>query len=137
MIDIDVARRLQDAGLRWEPAEGDLFTIDTEELRHEAFMLSSMVVERGLSRVGRPVLRFNGTTEWALDSVEQDETIWLPREDQLRSALGGAFRALHRETDGTYVVTLADAPGAHERREIRAPHAEDAFAGALLVHLTR
>ena len=47
MIDIDVARRLQDAGLPWEPADGDLFAIDTEQLRDEAFMLSSMVIESG------------------------------------------------------------------------------------------
>lgn len=135
MIDIDVARRLQDSGLRWDPAEGDLFTIDTELLREEAFMLSSMVVEPAVGRAGEHVFRFNGTTEWALDSVEQHEAIWVPREDQLRAALGPAFRSLHQEGDGVFVVTLqATAEG--EERQVRAPHAEDAYAGALLVHLT-
>src|SRR5699024_9176141 len=42
MIDIDIARRLKHAGLRWEPTNGDVFTIDNEQLRDEAFMLSSM-----------------------------------------------------------------------------------------------
>ncbi|MEO2096000.1 hypothetical protein ACIGH6_15055 [Brachybacterium paraconglomeratum] len=146
MIDIDVARRLRDAGLPWDPADGDLFAIDNALLREEAFMLSSMVVEVSRGRTGTRVLRFNGTTEWALDSVEQDETVWLPREDQLREALGAAFSALRRRQDGGFVVELRTAEGGGELdgtsnaagglREIAAPRAEDALAGALLVHLT-
>lgn len=140
MIDIDIARRLQDAGLRWEPDDGDTFTIDNEQLREEAFMLSSMVIEQGVGRNGIRIFRFNGTTEWALDSVEQHEALWIPREDQLRAALGTAFVSLHRRDD-VYIVELAPAPGtgaAREQaaREVRAPSAEDAYAGALLVHLT-
>ncbi|MGY5766226.1 hypothetical protein ACXET9_13620 [Brachybacterium sp. DNPG3] len=150
MIDIDVALRLQLLGLVWEPADGDRFAIDNDQLRDEAFMLSSMVVERGISRTGGAIFRFNGTTEWALDSVEQHEAVWLPRADQLLDALGEAFRALRREEHG-YVVEVAlprpvvgpdaQAPdgGAREDaavREIRAPHAEDALAGALVVVLT-
>ncbi len=42
------------------------------------------------------VLGFNGTTEWALDSVEASESLWLPREDQLRELLGPAFVRLTR-----------------------------------------
>lgn len=140
MIDIDVARRLRDAGLHWEPADGDLFAIDNDELREEVFMLSSMVVERGVARGGGHVLRFNGTTEWALDSVELDEAVWLPREDQLRAALGDAFGALRRREDGGYVVELATGEGPADGgsvREIPAPSAQEALAGALLVHLAR
>ncbi|MES1169959.1 MAG: pilus assembly protein CpaE, partial [Leifsonia sp.] len=44
------------------------------------------------------VLGFNGTTEWALDSVALDDALWLPREDQLRELLGGTFRSLERST---------------------------------------
>jgi len=135
MIDIDVARRLKDAGLSWDPVDGDLFMIDTEQMRDEAFMLSSMVIEHAVGRAGGQVLRFNGTTEWALDSIEQHEALWIPREDQLRAALGTAFRALRRDEDGVFTVVLSPADGA-EGREIRAPQAEDAYAGALLVHLT-
>ena len=134
MIDIDVARRLRTAGLEWVPADGDLFAIDNAQLRDEAFMLSSMVVEVGRGRSGVRVLRFNGTTEWALDSVEQDEAVWLPREDQLRVALGEAFAALHRHQDGSFTVTLRTPDGT--TRDVPAPNAEDALAGALLVQLT-
>ena len=133
MIDIDIARRLRDRGLAWEPADGDRFAIDNEQLRAETFMLSSMVVEQARGRNGLPVLRFNGTTEWALDSVEQDEAVWLPREDQLREALGAAFSALRRREDGGFVVELRVGDG--ELREVAAPKAEDALAGALLVQL--
>jgi hypothetical protein len=42
------------------------------------------------------VLGFNGTTEWALDSVAIDDALWLPREDQLRDLLRGTFERLER-----------------------------------------
>lgn len=74
MIDIDVARRLRDAGRTWEPVDGDHFVIDNEQMRDEAFMLSSMVVEKARGDTG-------------------------------------------------------------QLRQVRAPRAEDAYAGALLVHL--
>src|SRR5699024_10949722 len=135
MIDIDIARRLREAGLPWTPADGDLFVIDNAQLRDEPFMLSSMVVETGTSRGGRVVFRFNGTTEWALDSVEQHEALWIPREDQLREALGEDFLALRRLEDGSYSVSLRAPDGA--TRDVPAPHAEDALAGALLIHLSR
>lgn len=134
MIDIAIARRLRDAGLRWAPADGDRFVIDNEQLRDEPFMLSSMVIELGHGRSGERVFRFNGTTEWALDSVEQEEALWIPREDQLRTALGASFSALRRTADGGYTVTLLDGEGAP--REVPAPAAEDALAGALLIQLT-
>lgn len=133
MIDIDVACRLRDEGLGWEPADGDRFAIDVEEMRDETFMLSSMVIEHGVGRTGMPLFRFNGTTEWALDSVEQHEAVWLPREDQLREALGDDFLALHRTDDGTFTAVLRAADGAE--REVPAPRAEDALAGALLIRL--
>jgi len=135
MIDIDVARRLHEAGLPWEPADGDLFAIDTELLRDDAFMLSSMVIERGVGRHGERIFKFNGTTEWALDSIEQQEAIWIPREEQLREALGPAFRSLERREDGHHTVRFCAGTEAAEH-EVSAPAAEDAYAGALLVALT-
>ena len=57
-----------------------------------------------------PEMRFNGTVEWALDSIGQHEVVWLPREDQLRDALGDRFERLERldGATGGYAVVLAD-----------------------------
>ncbi|MFC0673096.1 hypothetical protein [Brachybacterium hainanense] len=135
MIDIDIAYRLRDAGLRWSPADGDHFAIDTEQLRDDTFMLSSMVIERARGRHGELIFAFNGTTEWALDSVEQGEAVWIPREDQLRTALGAAFRALEQLPDGHHLVRFR--LGAEDEvRTVTAPRPEDAYAGALLIALT-
>jgi len=57
-----------------------------------------------------PEMRFNGTVEWALDSIGQHEVVWLPREDQLRDALGDRFERLERleGAPGGYAVVLVD-----------------------------
>jgi hypothetical protein len=100
MIAIERAERLRAAGLRWTPRSGDRFVIDRPALAGEVFTISEMTIEAHDYPTGT-VLGFNGTTEWALDSVTQDDAVWLPREDQLRDLLGGTFRSLARALDGT------------------------------------
>jgi hypothetical protein len=77
------------------------------------------------------VIGFNGVTEWALDSVEQSEAVWLPAEHQLRDLLGGLFRSLAAASEG-YEVTVA-LPGGE--RVFPAAGAADAYATALLAVL--
>ena len=60
------------------------------------FTVSDMVVEVRDVATGGAVLAFNGTTEWALDSLEVAAAVWLPREDQLRELLGPRFQSLER-----------------------------------------
>lgn len=103
MITAELARALRTAGLRWTPEPGDRFTIDGGELAGDVFTVSEMTVEVHDHPGGRS-FGFNGTTEWALDSVDQEETLWLPSEHQLRALLRGAFRSLERS-----VATPADA----------------------------
>ncbi|MEP6563432.1 MAG: pilus assembly protein CpaE, partial [Nakamurella sp.] len=93
MITVELASSLKAAGLVWHPATGDRFTLLTGAFDGEVFTLSDMVVEAHESKAGT-VLGFNGTTEWALDATEATDALWLPREDQLRSLLGAAFRSL-------------------------------------------
>ncbi len=100
---LELARRLVDAGLRWDPAPGDRFAIPDKEMDDEVFVLSTMTIEVH-DLPGRTVIGFNGTTEWALDDVDMDATIWLPREDQLRELLGDAFHRLERAGDRFRVV---------------------------------
>ncbi|WP_448072877.1 pilus assembly protein CpaE [Georgenia yuyongxinii] len=134
MISLQLARELQEAGLRWRPAPGDRFTIDQPELVGDVFTVAEMTVQAHRFPSGT-VLGFNGTTEWALDAVTLEETVWLPREDQLRELLGATFRALQRG-DGQYLVATA-APGSADVEEHAAPGAADAYAKALLALIAR
>ena len=56
---------------------------------------------------GRSVFKFNGTTEWALDSIDAGRVLWLPREDQLREELADRFDTL-QAVPGGFAVTLTD-----------------------------
>ena len=130
MITVDLARRLRTAGLRWRPAFGDRFVVEHLADADEApdvFTLSDMTIEAHHYPTGTE-LGFNGTTEWALDSVAADDSLWLPREDQLRLLLAGSFRSLSRQGDEHEVLVVVG--GAEER--FAAPEAEDAYALALL-----
>ncbi|NCT90649.1 pilus assembly protein CpaE [Cellulomonas sp. APG4] len=107
MISQHLAQALRDAGVRWSPAAGDRFVIPQPELDGEVFTLSEMTIEAREYPTGT-ILGFNGTTEWALDSVAQDDALWLPREDQLRTLLGRTFVSLEQtDPDGAepWVVT--------------------------------
>ncbi len=127
MIGVQLAQQLKDAGLAWKPALGDRFAIPDRDLDDEVFVLSNMTIEVYSMPEGR-VIGFNGTTEWALDDVELDETIWLPREDQVRELLGGTFRTLRRRPAGyEVVIELLDA-----ERVFAAGTPAEAYAAALL-----
>jgi hypothetical protein len=127
VIPLHLARQLRDAGLRWEPAEGDRFVLPERGMDDEVFTISRMVVEVKTAPVGR-VIAFNGTTEWALDAVEQAEVIWLPREQQLREALGDALLSLVRVDDGWRCTTRI---GGH-LAEAEAGTVDEAYGQALL-----
>ena len=70
MLSRELALRLRDAGLLWHPARGDAFVVPGRDLDDHVFVLSDMVVELVDVPGGTPILAFNGTTEWALDSRE-------------------------------------------------------------------
>ena len=107
MLSLSLARQLRDAGLGWTPARGDHFVMPDRDMDGDVFVLSDMTIEVN-HFPGGPVIGFNGTTEWALDSVDQRDALWLPAEHQLRELLGDAFAGLSRE-GGRYRVTLTEA----------------------------
>ena len=126
---IDVARELRAAGLSWVPARGDHFVVPDRNMDDDVFVLSDMTIEVHDFASG-PVIGFNGTTEWALDSLDQQAALWLPTEGQLRTLLGATLRRLER-TETAYVVTVVvDTEGTEGTAE--APTAPDAYARALL-----
>ena len=130
MISRDLASRLAPV-LDWTPANGDQFFIPRPEISESVFTIADMVVEL-IVRHGEARFHFNGTVEWALDSVESDAVVWMPREEQLRALLGDAFLSLDRVGDG-YVVSGAGPDGAFHTEP--RPDASDAYAEALLVVL--
>jgi hypothetical protein len=128
VITLELAQQLRDAGLVWEAAPGDRFVVPDRDMDDEVFVVSNMTVEVHDFPSGR-VIGFNGTTEWALDSLDQHEVVWLPRETQLRELLGEHFVSLEVRTGG-YAVQL----GSSEARHVDID-AERAYARALLAVL--
>ncbi len=127
MISLDLARRLRDGLVAWTPAPGDRFVVADRDMDCDVFVVSDMVVEVHEHPAGR-ILAFNGTTEWALDSVEEQDAVWLPREGQLRNLLGERFVRLEAAPGG-FVVVVDD--GGQEVRHVDVD-AERAYARALL-----
>lgn len=127
MLPIDLARSLRDAGLTWTPRRGDHFVVADRGMDDEVFVLSDMTIEVHEQPAGS-VIRFNGTTEWALDSLEKGDALWVPLEHQLRDLLAGAFVRLERGPDGYLVVAVID--GAQSTS--RAAAADEAYGLALL-----
>ena len=128
MVSTELARRLRDSGVSWTPASGDRFVITQPDLEGDVFTVSEMTIEAHHYPTAT-ILGFNGTTEWALDSVDIHGTLWLPREDQLRELLGPAFRALETVDEGFVVRVML--PGGREEAFV-AGVAADAYALALL-----
>ena len=125
MITIEQAGRLRKAGVLWAPTAGDRFVVPDRDMDDDVFVVSDMTVEVH-DYQGSKVIGFNGTTEWALDSIEQREVIWLPREEQLRALLGDHFQSLESVPDG-YRVSLSEST--HTAQD-----AEQAYAKAV-IHL--
>ncbi len=131
MLSVATARALHDAGLRWTPARGDSFVVVDRDMDAEVFVLSDMTIEVQ-QFASATVIGYNGTTEWALDSVEQSDALWIPAEHQLRELLGEAFAGLAPTGDGFRVTLRVDGEtSGHE-----GPDAAEAYAGALLHLLT-
>ena len=130
VITFDLARELADAGMPWIPSAGDRFVIPGKEMDDEVFHVAEMTIEVA-SHHGEGVVKFNGTTEWALDSIPSDSVLWLPREDQLRDALGRSLVALeHEGTEWIVTYDVGDMLG-----RVRDEDVESAYALALLAVL--
>jgi len=135
VISRPLALQLRAAGLVWRPATGDRFQLLTQDMEStgtDAFTVSDMTIEAHTFPTGT-VLGFNGTTEWALDSVSIEDALWLPREDQLREALKGTFERLERDdaADGWRVTCTFRG----ERMTHLADTPEDAYALAVLAEV--
>ena len=134
MITREQASELAARGLPWRPGSGDRFFVPDRDLDDQVFVVSGMSIEVSELPSGAE-MRFNGTVEWALDSIAQSEVIWLPREEQMRAALGERFLRLE-SVNGGYAVVLVDASASGAEVRHVDIDAERAYARALLSVLT-
>jgi len=132
MISTDLAVSLRQAGLVWHPRSGDRFQLNEPEFEADIFTVSEMTIEPRDYSTGK-ILSFNGTTEWALDSVALEDALWLPHESQLRELLRTTFRSLLRLAD-THRVEI-EIGG--DRMTFEHPEPADAYALAVLELLRR
>jgi hypothetical protein len=135
MIDVDLARELKRAGLAWQPAERDWFTIPDTDLAGQVFVVSQQTTTVEVLK-GQPALTFHGSSEWALDYLYTTDAVWLPSETQLRQSLerlagASASLALERTADG---YRCRGASGAITWDEAAAG-AEESYARAILAVL--
>jgi hypothetical protein len=132
VISRQLASDLRDAGLTWTPVKGDWFVIPDHGLDQLEFVISDMVIETRRMALGRQMLAFNGTTEWAMDTLAASDALWLPRENQLREVLGEAFIGLEHipgETPGYAVSTLiGNTEGRFVDVDVEAAYARAALA---------
>jgi hypothetical protein len=137
MISRELAIELRDAGLAWHPESGDRFQLDLSndveaEVEADVFTVSDMTIEPHKYPTGT-ILGFNGTTEWALDSVSIADAVWLPREDQLRELLRATFHGLRRLPDAFEVEIEVGG----ENLRFEHPDASEAYGMALLELISR
>jgi hypothetical protein len=83
MIHLDLAKKLKQNGLQWQPALHDFFAIPDRGMDNRVFVISDMLanIEKLL---GSQVVAFQGASEWALDYLVTSEAVWIPSDDQLR-----------------------------------------------------
>lgn len=86
MLSLATATSLKEAGLIWQPVLHDFFAIPNIDMDEQVFVLTDMLVDREILH-GWPAFTFNGAVEWALDYVLQAEAVWIPRDDQLLTAI--------------------------------------------------
>lgn len=135
MISLALARQLNGAGLHWEPAVGDQFSVADVGLDDKVFVISEQTAF--LQNIhGKPLITFHGNPEWALDHVAPGDVVWLPTETQLRLLIAerlplDAELRLSRSNDG-YTCTIGLRGN---RQSFTATEGEDAYGMALLALL--
>lgn len=134
MVSVELALQLKQAGLTWEPAEGDSFTVPGTDLNSQVFVLSQLAAHIQVMK-GHPFVMFHGSSEWAMDYVLTTDVVWLPSETQVRAELerrldpfGQPTIRLQRLPDYYHCSVSLDGTD----MLFMAPTASDAYGQALL-----
>jgi hypothetical protein len=134
MISLALAKQLKDAGLLWEPQTLDLFGLPERNMDERVFVISDMLVTIEMLK-GLQVVSFQGASEWALDYLVTTEAVWIPREDQLRTALEALLLATGRPELHLYCGLTGcrlDLQFQDDQLSFQAEDASHAYAAALL-----
>ena len=110
MLSVELAKKLEGAGLTWEPRRFDYFHIPDRNLDDERFIIADLSIDVQHLATGIAAITFNGAVEWSLDYILTQDVVWLPSEDQLRTMLGLRVLGLDR-TDGGFRVSIPNIPG--------------------------
>ena len=137
MLSLELAKQLKAAGLAWQPALHDFFTIPDGDFDRRLFVLEDMLSTVEF-RNGQMILTFQGVVEWALDFVYLTEALWIPTESQLREQLESRLR-----TETPPYLMLVSTPDGYrcdirvngEWQAFEAFSANDAYGLALLALL--
>jgi hypothetical protein len=132
MITIELAQKLREAGLVWQPAERDQFAVPNLQMDNQVFVVSQLTALLQKYN-GHPVVTFHGSSEWALDYIMMTDVVWMPSESQLREALAGAIgpdATLRLDRYGAGYRCRITLNG--EELDFEAFDAESAYARALL-----
>jgi hypothetical protein len=90
MISVELAQKLREAGLVWQPTERDHFAVPNLQMDNQVFVVSQLTALLQKYN-GHPVVTFHGSSEWALDYIMMTDVVWMPSESQLREALAEAL----------------------------------------------
>lgn len=124
---------LKQAGLIWNPALHDFFTIADIGLDDRVFVLTDMMAQNEVLK-GTNAITFNGAVEWALDFVLVSEAVWVPTEAQLRAQLQEMSQRFELKITETTELTVYTA---EEPRVFQADSVPSVYAKALLALLSR
>lgn len=131
MLSVELAKKLQGAGLTWEPRRFDYFHIPDRNLDDERFIIADLSIDVQHLATGSAAITFNGAVEWSLDYILTQDVVWIPSEEQLRTMLGSRFVGLDRINGGLRASITIDG----HVESFDAATAEDAYGLALLAVL--
>jgi hypothetical protein len=138
MISITLAYELKKAGLEWQPALHDFFSLPDRLMDDKVFVISDLLVNIEQLQ-GTQIVSFQGAPEWALDYLVTSDVIWIPTETQLRQRLESALLA-SGSLDLVLTTTIAgvrlDFSYRDQKLSFEARDALDVYARALLYLLS-
>lgn len=134
MISFELAKKLKERGLIWNPGLHDFFAVPDRGFDDRVFVISD--IQSNIENIlGSPVVAFQGASEWALDYLITSEAVWMPTEEQIRSLVEDQLLRYPRSALlFTWAMNIYKCEITFDRETItfEEEHASDAYGQALL-----